>query len=166
MELRYLTKKIIYLVNILIPLFLGTVLYIAFRQDTYIARWFYRIFHIEFLIEANENICVKFIQNYMCDMLWAYALMMALWLASGKTMLYRVGMMTFLFTMLVECLQIIELMKGTFDVWDILLEGIAISIATFAIERIEKDADEDEKEIDIGDNSTRGILDDGYWKRF
>ena len=166
MRSQNLRSKKVYLINILLPLITGAVFYIVLRSDTYIARCFYQMFHLEYAFEIKDNFCITFVRNYVCDMFWAYALMMTLWLALDKTELYKVSFIAFLFAAFVECSQIRGVIKGTFDIGDILLEGIAIGIASFVIKRIEKDVgDEYEKEICAADNGACDILDDGCRKR-
>lgn len=78
---------------------------------------------------------VKFIRNYFLDMLWAYALVFALSLiiCRNAAQLWETFMIAFIFSAIMELLQITPIVQGTFDIWDIMVELIAELVAVFII---------------------------------
>lgn len=112
---------------ILIPLFLGTILYYLFCPNTffviYIDKLIGRGFH--FNIDLN-NYVIKILRSYLFDFLWAYALMetIILLIRPQKVELFIYFIVVALFEILMECIQMSDKVRGTFDVYDILLEII------------------------------------------
>ena len=69
----------------------------------------------------------------MPDMLWAYALVFSLMLVTGnKTAdVWKMFVIAGMFSTIMEVLQVIGCVKGTFDVMDIIVEIIAELMAVF-----------------------------------
>jgi len=141
--MKTIRKNKLYLLNILIALVTGGSVYIIFRKDTYIASFFWAIFPVDISIPNVDLMSIRFIRNYLGDILWAYALTISLWLAFDKTNLYRTSIVSFLFCVFCESLQKIEALHGTFDVMDIITEGITVGIAAFVINLIKKNEGEE-----------------------
>ncbi len=132
-EKRYL------LVNIIIPILLGAVIYYLFSPDVLFVKRIDSItglnFHIR--IVENSNLLFSFIRNFFLDMLWAYALVFALFYIIGDNTasLLKVFLIAFLFSSAMEILQITSIVKGTFDFYDILVEFLAEIVAVFIIKK-------------------------------
>lgn len=90
---------------------------------------------------AQEQFCgspvgmVGFLRCYGCDMLWSYALVHTFWLFAGscKRDLYWMCAVSWLFGTAMECLQAADILKGTFDILDMVFEGIAAGAAGLII---------------------------------
>lgn len=131
---RKAQKKWFYFGNIAISLGIGTAVYVLFRPDTYLAHWGNGFFHaytndISGVIRRMENTApalVLFFRNFASDMLWAYALFFAVsFIEEGrKAVIYAT-----LFAAGIEVFQGCGMIAGTFDLWDIWLEWLAIAAA-------------------------------------
>ena len=123
-------------VNILVPLLAGMVLYTILTDDTYVSQWIRRTF-------AQENSSVlstragflRFCRNHLCDMCWSYSLVFCIaWiLGQGRVWLTVSVSVCALFSTLMELVQLSAAFPGTFDVWDILLEIVSCLIAGMVI---------------------------------
>ncbi len=83
-------------------------------------------------LDSSNNI-LKFIRYYFLDMMWAYSLMFTLTyiLSDSNTAL----IISVIFSITIELFQLSPLIKGTFDVYDILAEIITVIIAFFIIKK-------------------------------
>lgn len=118
----------------LIPLSIGIGIYILVRPDTYIAKlcitwnpWLTQICSLDL---EKAGLVYVFLRNYACDMLWAYALAIGLlWYGrligekQWQSILTAIG-----FGILMEGLQILPTIPGTFDVYDVAAEVFAIFV--------------------------------------
>lgn len=120
--------------NILIPLFSGLILYLLFRSDTYVSQFIYGIFAIpkNAAILCGDSRFFKFIRFYACDILWAYSLTFLLSLIIGHKSIQNiiVFIIALSFDGTIEFLQKFDIIPGTFDIIDILLEAV---ITVFAL---------------------------------
>lgn len=75
-------------------------------------------------------------------MCWAYALIFSLYAALGNNAanLKKIFLVAFVFSAVMEFLQLTPLVKGTFDVFDILCETLAEGIAVFVINYAQEEA--------------------------
>lgn len=142
-EITSKEKKIetFFLVNIVLPVLVGGILYLFIWQDTalsYIVEGF-----IGMEIGIQNHYLKKlptFIRNYLCDSLWAYSLTMSVFC------IYRVEEFCFyktllgcaIFEILMEGFQKIGVITGTFDVWDIYIELLTTLIACIFISQWKK----------------------------
>lgn len=117
----------------LIPLCAGTGIYILVRPETYIAKVCIAVnpWLGELRIRMGTDLFHMFLRNYACDMLWAYALTIAL-LRYGRLIGQKMWKSTLIsggFVVLLEALQQLALIPGTFDVFDVVVEILAVFIA-------------------------------------
>lgn len=73
----------------------------------------------------------SFLRNFSCDMLWAYALTIAIFWCREKEPDKRLKTISecVLFETMLEILQYVEILSGTFDFWDIFVQAISTIIA-------------------------------------
>lgn len=135
------TRKIhvFYLINIFIALILGLLIYIVFRPDTYISKWFSESTHLGSIaigMRVKKNIVIAFLRNYMGDFLWAYALTYSVQIfieANRKKGYIALIISCIIFEILIEVMQKLNIISGTFDLYDIIVEVFATCSATLFI---------------------------------
>jgi len=115
------------LANAGLPLTIGTVIYLTAEGRTFISDYFHSLGivfpHVRYL---------PFIRNYVCDFLWAYAIFPALALVTetnDKKKLIRTITVALLLIILLETMQLVPFFVGTFDLWDIVTEIIALFLS-------------------------------------
>lgn len=134
-----ISNKII-VINIILPIILGAVIYYLTSPEVIFVKQIDHFlgngFHIVGL--STENQVLRFIRNYGLDMLWGYAFVFALFLVVGNNAadLMKSFLIAFLFSTAMEILQLTSFAKGTFDVYDIVVEFLAEIIAVFIINKI------------------------------
>ncbi len=133
-----MNKKICFwILNILTPIICGVAIYLLLGKETYVSRMIFRFLNLR--VYSSESILsnnmMLLIRNYACDFLWAYALMFATICVYGKknSELRKAFVIVVAFEIFIELLQKISLIKGTFDIWDIVIEIFASIIATIII---------------------------------
>ena len=114
-----------YLLNCALPILFGTLIYIFFRQNTYIHK---------ILGYCPQNIPsskpIDFIRFYLPDALWAYSLTFAL---SFFLREMGSGCIAFGWGVLWELFQRYSIVPGTFDIVDILMYLAASCLAVMII---------------------------------
>lgn len=132
-KMKNLIKKIIVIVNIILPLLLGTWMYITSSEDVLFVRLFsdYTI-KIQGLIGAESDLGI-FCRNYFADFLWGYSLMFAIYYVLGEIDLRKIYFIVFFFSVFMESVQLFQKIPGTFDFGDILIEGMAELLAAVFI---------------------------------
>jgi hypothetical protein len=132
-------KKMGLLLNIMIPIFLGAVIYYLYSPDVLFVRRFDSVIGLEYheKIWVMDNLIFKFIRNYFLDMLWAYALVIALFFVIGNNAasVLKILFIGFSFTIILEILQITPVAEGTFDFCDIVVEFLAEVVAVLIIKK-------------------------------
>ena len=132
-------RNTFYLINMTGCLFFGMILYLMFRPRARISEIIMKFLSIEpnldLLRLTAESDAVRFINNYVPDILWAAALLFAVVFLLGegwKNYLLAFGIcaMTAIGT---EMMQKTGLLTGTFDCWDIIAEIIAVGAALLII---------------------------------
>lgn len=130
-------NTVILLLNVIIPILLGTIIYYFLSPDVLFVKRIDQLlgngFHISYM--GTECLIWKFIRNYFLDMLWGYALVFALFFVMGNNTadLKKIFLPAFLFTLAMEFLQLTPIAHGTFDLWDIFVEFLAEAVAVFII---------------------------------
>lgn len=112
-------------VRILIPIFLGALLYYIFCPTTLFVTYIDKIIGNGYHLKVNyENDVIRFLRYYLFDSLWAYALMEAviLLIKPQRYEVLKYLVVVGLFEILMESIQMYDTMSGTFDVYDILIE--------------------------------------------
>ena len=117
-----------YLLNIIISLVIGLTVYVCYRPDTFVSNVVYKMFGTRPDVEMYTSMLPQwltiFIQNYLADILWAYALTFTvsyIWLDQSGSALQVFGIVA-VFEFFMEFSQKIDIMPGTFDWMDIVLE--------------------------------------------
>lgn len=136
--IKYILKmNSVWVINIILPIVIGAIIYYLISPEVIFAKQIDDFaggnFHITDLKMNNQ--IIRFIRNYFPDMLWGYALVFALFFALGNNAadIWKTFLIAFSFSTAIEILQITPIAKGTFDVWDILVEFLAEVIAVFII---------------------------------
>lgn len=136
-RIRYL----FYGLNIAIPLLLGLYIYLALRADTYISIIINGFLSLPILPPSIfPRVILAFLRNYASDMLWAYSLGYAVMFVLGysRKKLLLAAFLCVGFEVLLEFFQKTGLFHGTFDVFDILIEAVAICLALSLIKKYEE----------------------------
>lgn len=113
--------------HIALPLVLGAVLYCLISPEVMFVKMFLPHLKLPIPLKLNQShMLYQFVRNYFLDMLWAYALMSALIFLIGKSSsAIKIGVcIVIIFTVIMEGLQLTSFVRGTFDVWDIVVEII------------------------------------------
>lgn len=125
--------KFICILLCLISLTCGFLAYVFFRPDTY--------FHdsVQKIVKLPENIADSLItyifKYYLSDFAWAYSLNVALSLIHS---LKTSAIISFSFGVIWEIMQKMKIVKGTFDIVDILVCFIAVIISVQTIKSIKR----------------------------
>ena len=104
----------------------GGLLYLYIRPDALLSRAVGMFISIK-----PAYINSDFVNYYLCDMLWAFSLVLALFLVIKRrvaAVLIAAG-----FSIITELLQLLGIMPGTFDFYDILAETVAEAAAVLLI---------------------------------
>lgn len=115
----------------MIPLMVGGFIYLTTRDNTYISEFFGRMGIVLCKINYPE-----FVRNYMCDLLWGYALCSGLMIFSDrnqKGISVRIGLISLTISVALETLQLISIVNATFDVIDIVAEATGILLSLLFI---------------------------------
>ena len=77
----------------------------------------------------------RFVRYYLLDMLWAYALVFALYFSIGNNAarLKTAFVIAVVFSAVMEAVQLSPIIPGYFDLLDILVEALAEAFAAFII---------------------------------
>jgi hypothetical protein len=122
--------------NMIIPIFIGGVIYYIMSPNVLFVKLIDGLIgeslHIFQVYE--DNVILRVIRNYFLDMLWGYALVFALYfILDDAEKSKRIFLMAFVFSVLMEILQLTPFAEGTFDFLDILLEFVSEVFAIFII---------------------------------
>ena len=117
-------KKEFILLNVIAPVLFGAILYHLFFPDAVFVRLIDNLLGSSYHIPVNvDNILIKLIRFYFLDFLWAYALMSAVILIFKNDS--RVFVIILIFEIVLELIQLLPSIRGTFDVCDIGIEILA-----------------------------------------
>ena len=117
-------KKEFILLNVIAPVLIGVILYYLFFPEAVFVRLIDNLLGSSYHIPVNvDNILIKLIRFYLLDFLWAYALMSAVILIFKNDS--RVFVIILIFEIVLELIQLLPSIRGTFDVCDIGIEILA-----------------------------------------
>ena len=117
-------KKEFILLNVIAPVLFGAILYYFFFPDAVFVRLIDNLLGSSYHIPVNVDIIlIKLIRFYFLDFLWAYALMSAVILIFKNDS--RVFVIILIFEIVLELIQLLPSIRGTFDVCDIGIEILA-----------------------------------------
>jgi len=129
-------SKFLYALNIIVPLAVGTLIYIVSRPYSFVSVIVYSVTGLR----GHSGAVPALVNNYVPDLVWAYALVFVLYAAIGvyKRDLRLVIILSVLFTSITEILQLFSANMFTFDVTDIAVQIIAILMASLIIKKMER----------------------------
>lgn len=123
------------LMNIALPMFLGTVFYYLFCPNVWFVKMIDTVFNWNFHLPIPKSIVFSFIRNYLMDMLWAYS-----YTSTLRMMLSPICKATWLqvliaiiLCVLFEVIQLFEGFHGTFDFLDIFFEIAAVLLSFLCV---------------------------------
>ncbi len=136
----------ILIIFVIIPLLLGLILYVVFRQDAYISQFILRFIRISNLSKVKSHIAIHFplfaylSKNYLSDCCWAFSLesCLALILQNSEKKVISSLIISAVFLSSMETLQLTPLIPGTFDFFDIIIELTAIAFSGIIINLLGK----------------------------
>lgn len=121
-------KKEFILLNVIAPVLIGAILYYLFFPEAVFVRLIDNLLGSSYHIPVNvDNILIKLIRFYLLDFLWAYALMSTVILIFKNDS--RVFVIILIFEIVLELIQLLPSIRGTFDVCDIGIEILASILA-------------------------------------
>ena len=129
--MNYNCKKYLFLIfNTVVPLTSGLAIYFFMKSGTFINTFSGIDFHY-----VPKTVLGLFIVNWFCDFLWAYALVFAVYtvLSPFKSKLLFSCVISVLLGLILEIMQGVNILSGTFDWWDIIIEFVAIVTATIIL---------------------------------
>jgi hypothetical protein len=144
-------SRIFLLCNAIVPIIIGTMIYCLIASDVYFVEKIDSLLNTcisPYHVDANFQY-MKFIRNYLPDMVWGYSLMFALFICSGNNTvdLLRIFIVAVVFSIAMESLQLTNIVRGTFDVLDIMVEVLSEGIAVFIIQKYYMRRNENEEKI-------------------
>ena len=125
-------KKLFFLINILLPLAVGLLIYAFIGEGTIISGQIGKVFPITGIQIRKDSFWItEVIRNYLPDILWAYALTFAVAGVAFNTKkeLVAACLICFIFEIVLELVQKSDMVPGTFDYIDIALEVAATAAA-------------------------------------
>lgn len=125
-ELSLKTKFVVVFLNVAVPLLLGLAVYVFFIPSAHISQLVYGL--MGKIVAVNDvDLRDSFLTCYLADFLWAEALfaLVALFLVEKTRDFIKVFLTCILFEVVIETLQLTPLIDGTFDLFDMLVEGLA-----------------------------------------
>lgn len=130
-------EKVFLIINIVTPLLIGVVIYYLISPDVIFVKRIDEVFGkaIHIHCSSTNSLTLRFVRNYMPDMMWGYALVFALYfnLGNNTAELMKIFIIAFAFSAVIEILQLTSIVNGTFDVFDIIVEFLAEAAAVFII---------------------------------
>ena len=125
-----------YLLNIVIPLLIGTYIYIRYSPDVIFVGYFNNFIELK----AKElNSVTLFLRNYLCDFCWSYSLAFSIsFIYYENFSLVHSILIPATIGIAIELLQLIGLIDGTYDLFDIFVELLA-TLLCFMILKIRND---------------------------
>ncbi len=116
---------------------LGLLLYVFLRQNTYLHTLLETVFRLDIPIPQYSASHLQFVANWLGDFLWAYALCFALYrlLSPFPRRLLLAALAVIVLGAVLECLQKLKILSGTFDPLDIFTESVAAGLAAIIIKR-------------------------------
>ena len=129
-------ELLFYLLNIVVPLLIGTYIYIRYSPNVIFVGYLNNF--IELKVKELNSVTL-FLRNYICDFCWSYSLAFSISFIYYKnlSLVYSILIPTTIGSV-IELLQLIGLMNGTYDLFDIFVELLA-TLLCFMILKIRND---------------------------
>ncbi len=135
-------KKLFSLISVIAPLIMGGIFYYIFCPEVYFVKIIDNCINLNMHItsEVCENMWFRILRNHLFDYLWAYAFTNALFLVFDNNNKGILGscICSVLVGSVLEGLQLVGMVSGTFDIRDILFEMLGAITATFIIKIIRR----------------------------
>lgn len=125
------------LINCILPLLIGLLIYIFFRTNTPIHRVINGLLNYNFeapFADINNCLFIDLLRYYLVDGLWCYALVFALVACTSRLTIKKtiaIGFIAFLSGAVFEVLQLKNIVNGTFDWADLCMYLIAATVAVW-----------------------------------
>lgn len=137
--------------NIIIPLFIGALLYYIMSPDVLFVKAIDTIIgrDIHEALFTETTGVIRFLRFYGLDILWGYAFVFSLYyiLGNNTASLKNIFIIALMFSISMEMLQLTHFANGTFDLLDIIFEFLAELLAVFIIKKLRLRRHEHEKKI-------------------
>ena len=113
--------------NVALPLAIGALIYCLADSDVMFVQWLFPGIKSWLSSEITDNTVIRVLRNYGCDFLWAYALIgSVIWILRDEYRWFAASLVSsFVFEVFIEFLQKKQIIRGYFDICDILIELIA-----------------------------------------
>ena len=122
-------KKINITISI-ISLFLGGLIYVLYRENTYISNFIEEFINLLYIRSAFKSFECNFIKYYLPDYLWALSLISGLnALTTTKRKILKICLFVVLLGFVWEALQFFNILSGTGDISDIFMYLAAATTA-------------------------------------
>lgn len=128
--------------NAFIPLICGVIIYLFIGGETYISVFVNKylglvLFPVSIPKEGFVRTALLFCRWYVCDILWAYSLAFccAFVLKNSTKFLFLTAVICIAFETALEIGQKFEIIRGTFDYFDVFFESMSTGIALYVINR-------------------------------
>lgn len=132
-------KRCFYILNCVLPIFCGAILYYLFCPDTLFVMKIDSILGVAVHVplRTERNIVLNLFRCYLFDVLWMYSLVFILYFLQDNDThkVIRSFMIAWILGILMEFAQLRGLCAGTFDVADIIVELGAGMAAVFMIKK-------------------------------
>ena len=115
-------KDRFYILNILVPLIVGGLIYLLYGDVLFV-----KVINNYIDIKAiKHNVFINILRNYFCDFCWSYSLAFALSYIYKESISIKISIvLPISIGIILELLQLIGLINGTFDLLDIFSELLA-----------------------------------------
>ena len=124
------------ILNIVLPIIIGTLIYLILSPNAYVTKFFWRIMDVQnpfsHINIMSMPLVIRLVRFHLCDALWAYALTYSVVSIIGKNDLKSIlkgCYISAVFLIIIEGVQILGYVVGTFDFIDILIQIIAALLA-------------------------------------
>ena len=128
-------KILLLISNAILPLIFGLGIYVFMKSGTYINSFL----NLDFSY-VPKTILGFFVVNWFCDFLWSYSLVFTLYLVlyPFKNRLVFSCLISAFSGFILEILQGISILSGTFDWWDIVIELVAVFLASLFLNKVKQ----------------------------
>lgn len=135
-----MNKKTIMFLHIMCPIAAGALIYCLAAPDVIFIKKTENFmgWTVHMRLFPTDSILLRLIRNYLPDMMWGYSLFFVLFWIIGNNVasIWKVFWMAFPFSAVMEMMQKVSSVPGTFDVFDIAVEFMAEIIAACIIYKL------------------------------
>lgn len=125
-----------FLFHVVIPIVICSALYYLFCPEVLFVKQIDNVLPVQYHIYGINKIpFLMFCRNYLFDAVWGYSLFHAVFLILGndaKALVWSI-LICILMSIGLETLQKFHVITGTFDWWDIIVEMLALAVASLVI---------------------------------